>query len=120
MTPMDNPDAVFSGSATSYGKPLGAGGPGRWRVLLRRLLKRKPYSQRFLIHVTYRDWTTRTSTAHLDTEKFSIRDLCEKILENENVRAVECGELLFKARKSFGADYDPANILKALDLGEAA
>jgi len=114
MTPLDNPDAVFSGSATTYGKPIGMSGPGRIRVLIRRLLKRKPYSQRFLLNVTYRDWSTRAQITHIDTEKFSIRDMCERILAGENVRSVECAELLFKARKSFGADYDPEAVFRTL------
>lgn len=114
MSPLDTPDAVVSGSATWYGKPLGLAGPGWFQRFVARLLRRKPVSQRFMLRITYRDWSERVEFVTLEPGKFSIREFVSRVMEGESVRIVECAEVLFKGRKSFGADYDPANWLGAL------
>ena len=110
--PYDTPDAVISASHRYYGKPFGLKGPGRLRTWLQKLLRRKPISQHFLLRITYREGSERCETVHFDAG--AITEFVEKLLAAETVRSVEVAELLFKGRKSFGADYDPANMLKAV------
>lgn len=114
-TPLDNPDAIISGSVRGYGRPYGVLGPPKWRIVLNRLLRRRPISQRFLLQVIYRDYTERTTTIHLDPGM--LNEVLEKLWEAPLVRQVFVGEILYKSRKSFGADFDPENLTKF--LGEA-
>lgn len=109
LTPMDTPDAVISAGHYGYGQPYGLDGPNWLRRLLRRLLRRRPATQRFLLRITYRDYRERCEVVHL--KPGLIREFVGRLLAAETVRSVECAELLFKGRKSFGADYDPANLL---------
>lgn len=136
--PYETPDAVMSMRRFTYGRPLGLGGRTKWRrrldqtkELCRRLWCKlrygyvpgssKDYYQRFVLVITYRDYTQRIHPIHLQED--AILGFVDQLMAAPTVRGVEVGELLLKTSKSFGEDYNPDKafeyLMKAVGKAEA-
>lgn len=110
--PYDTPDAVISGSHRYYGKPLGLKPGFIFRDWFRKLLRRKPETQHFMLRIIYREWQERVEVVHFAPGL--ILPFVDKLLAAPQIRQVFVSEMLFHGRKSFGADYDPERMFEFL------
>jgi len=103
--PYETPDAVISMGLQTYGRPKGFKRLHRLVSWSLGKLKWKLPMQTIMVRVVFRDYRERVEVVQFPVG--TVQPFVEKLLEKPQVRQVYVAELLFKGRKSFGADYDP-------------
>ncbi len=78
----------------------------------RRRLGMTPLEQTFLLYVVYREWQERHELVTLPVGM--VNEMADRLLSSPHVRKLYVAELWLKARKSFGADYDPERMFAML------